>query len=249
MKILGVIPARYDSQRLPGKPLADICGKSLILRVYEQAVKAESPTKIIVATDDERIQLECRMAGAECVMTSKSHPSGTDRIAEVMRANEDFDVFVNIQGDMPFIPPKYIDMLCNAFQNSDVSIATLVTRADDEKLLQSPASIKVVRDHQGFALYFSRSVIPFARSEKPRYLRHIGIYAYTRDALSKISKLPPSSLELAESLEQLRWLENGMKIYAIEAPEDTPSIDTADDLIFAREYAANFMAPSSPATP
>ena len=239
MKILGVIPARYDSQRLPGKPLADILGKSLILRVYEQAIRAKMPDKIIIATDDERIKSECEKSGAECRMTLKSHPSGTDRIAEIMRIYKDFDVYLNIQGDMPFIPPDYIDILCNAFQEPDVAIATLVTNCDDESILRSSASIKVVCDVRGYALYFSRSIVPFARSTKPSYLRHIGVYAYTRAALAQISELKPSPLEMAESLEQLRWLENGMKISVLNVKADTPSVDTPEDLIYACEYAAN----------
>jgi 3-deoxy-manno-octulosonate cytidylyltransferase (CMP-KDO synthetase) len=239
MKILGVIPARYDSQRLPGKPLADIHGKSLISRVFEQAIKAKMPDKIIVATDDDRIKIECEKSGAECRMTSKSHPSGTDRIAEIMRIYKDYDVYVNIQGDMPFIPPDYIDILCSAFQEPDVAIATLVTACDDENILRSSASIKVVSNVYGYALYFSRSVVPFARSAKPNYLRHIGVYAYTRAALAQISELKPSPLELTESLEQLRWLENGMKISVLNVKEDTPSVDTPEDLAYAREYAAD----------
>ncbi|MCS7085705.1 MAG: 3-deoxy-manno-octulosonate cytidylyltransferase [Bacteroidia bacterium] len=250
MRYLGVIPARYDSQRLPGKPLADIAGKPMVIRVYEQAIRARSPHKIIVATDDERIRTVCESAGIECVLTGKSHPSGTDRIAEVMRTlYADFDVYINIQGDMPFIPPNHIDTLCGAFRNPDVSIATLITPCLDENVLRSSASIKVVRRNDGFALYFSRSVVPFGKNPTSPRFRHIGVYAYTRNALSTIASLAPSMLEISESLEQLRWLENGMSIYTLVVPEDTPSVDTPEDLEYARAYAAKLTAPAFPTTP
>jgi 3-deoxy-manno-octulosonate cytidylyltransferase (CMP-KDO synthetase) len=240
MKCLGVIPARYDSQRLPGKPLADIGGMSLIARVYKQAIKSVFLDDLMVATDDDRIALECKNIGAKYIMTSKLHPSGTDRIGEVRLIHSDFDVYVNIQGDMPFIPPDYIDLLCQSFDDTDVSIATLITHCDDLSIVNSSASIKVVTDLSANALYFSRSPIPYPRSVNYGYKRHIGIYAYRGSALDIITRLSPSPLERTESLEQLRWLENGLRIRTISVPHDTPSVDTSEDLDLARKYAEHF---------
>ncbi|MBC8046607.1 MAG: 3-deoxy-manno-octulosonate cytidylyltransferase [Fimbriimonadaceae bacterium] len=239
MKIIGIIPARYNSTRLPGKPLIEIEGKSMIQRVYEQAQKVKSFVKIIVATDDKRIFDHVENFDGNVIMTSNTHQSGTDRCGEVINTlYDEYDVAVNIQGDEPFIHPVQLENLIAVFNESQIEIATLSRQipSDEKSNHQMEASdenvVKVVFDNNNNALYFSRSAIPFKRNNNPEitYFKHIGIYAYRSDILKQIIQLPQSRLEKAESLEQLRWLENGFKLRIVETDIDTIGIDTLDDL-------------------
>ena len=245
-KVLGIIPARYGSSRFPGKPLADMKGKTMIQRVYEAVYPCLN--KVFVATDDQRIFDAVRAFGGNVVMTSSEHRSGTDRCAEAYeKIGEDFDVVVNIQGDEPFIKPQQIELLVSCFDDSKTEIATLVLPFSKEKgmeAVENPNSPKVILDDKGRAIYFSRSVIPYIRGidkklwiEKHVFYKHIGLYAYRTDILMKITKLPQSPLEIAESLEQLRWIENGYYIQAGITSIETIGIDTPDDL----KTALNFL--------
>lgn len=237
-KIVGIIPARYASTRFPGKPLVDIQGKSMIQRVYEQAKKSSSLSSVIVATDDTRIADHVKDFGGEVCMTSTEHPSGTDRCAEVVEKLQlTCDAVVNIQGDEPFINPAQIDLLCSCFNDPRTELATLIKKIKSEEILFSENTPKVIIDGDQFAIYFSRQTIPFLRGVQKHewlmnatYYQHIGIYGYTATALKMIMRLSPSSLEKAESLEQLRWLENGYKIKTAVTEFDTVAIDTPDDL-------------------
>ena len=237
-KILGVIPARYASTRFPGKPLIDIIGKTMIQRVYEQSVKAECFYKVVVATDDERILNHVKEFGGNAVMTSINHQTGTDRCNEVLYYEEEKpDVVINIQGDEPYIEPEQLELVASLFSRTEVQIATLVKQLKNNYDLFNPSIIKVVKDVNDKALFFSRSAIPFNRSSpnqewanKGIYFKHIGIYAYRSDVLSKISALKQSPLELTESLEQLRWLENGYTIHVAETNHDSYSVDVPEDL-------------------
>lgn len=236
--IVGIIPARYASTRFPGKPLIDIRGKSMIQRVYEQAKKSEKLSSVIVATDDDRIAVAVEKFGGEVCMTSSSHPSGTDRCAEVIRKNNlKCDAVINIQGDEPFIDPAQIDLLCNCFDDSRTEIATLIRKIGSNEILFSPNSPKVIIDKDDFAIYFSRHPIPYMRSvEQSEWLnhgtffQHVGIYGYRTSVLQTIAQLKPSLLEKAESLEQLRWIESGFRIKTAVTTFDTIAIDTPDDL-------------------
>ncbi len=236
-KSLGIIPARFASSRFPGKPLAGIAGKSMIRRVYEQVSHARSIEKVVVATDDERILSHVLEFGGLALMTSPSHSSGTERCAEVaaLPAFEGFDVVVNIQGDEPFIKPQQIDSAVNVLkEDPNVSIATLSCRIVDETQLANPNTVKVVFGKTGRALYFSRRPIPFLRNagkvNNAKFYKHIGLYAFRRNALLELAALPPSPLEQAESLEQLRWLENGYPITVAITKDESPGIDTPEDL-------------------
>lgn len=238
IKILGIIPSRYGSSRFPGKPLIDLAGKSMIQRVYEQAKKSRSLSEVIVATDDERILQHVESFGGKAMMTSASHQSGTDRCAEVSeKLNSDHDAVINIQGDEPFINPEQIDLLAKCFEDKNTELATLINQTDDSNLIQNPNRIKVVIDKNNQALYFSRSPIPFQK-EKPvsewaknhPYYLHIGIYGYRSDVLKKITQLPVSPLEKTESLEQLRWLENGYRMKLAETKFESYSIDSPEDV-------------------
>lgn len=236
--ILGVIPARYASSRFPGKPLVDIQGKSMIQRVYEQAVKSKKLSKVVVATDDERIAKHVEAFGGAYVMTKENHPSGTDRCFEALqKTNTAFDYVINIQGDEPFIDPSQIDLLAETLADNKTELATLVIPVDSHELLFNDGEVKVTVNTNMEALYFSRMVIPFIKNvpqtewhKKFNYYRHVGMYAYRTDVLEKITQLPPSSLELAESLEQLRWLENGFKIKVAITNHDSHCIDTPEDI-------------------
>ncbi|MBR4619646.1 MAG: 3-deoxy-manno-octulosonate cytidylyltransferase [Salinivirgaceae bacterium] len=240
MVILGIIPARYASTRFPGKPLADIAGKPMVQRVFEQASKALE--HVVVATDDQRIYDAVQAFGGKVVMTSDRHPSGTDRCAEaVIKFEQDYhqtvDVVINIQGDEPFIAEKQINLLANLFNDSNVQIATLVKPVDDEQTLFNPNKPKVVVDKNGRALLFSRQTIPHIRGSEPQewlhkhpFLQHIGMYGYRKDILLEITRLAKSSLESAESLEQLRWLENGYQIQTAVTTDEGLSVDTPEDL-------------------
>lgn len=237
MKILGIIPARYASTRFPGKPLVQISGKSMIQRVYEQAGKAKSLSAVIVATDDERIASEVRNFGGEVVITGSNHLSGTDRCAEVARSFSNYDAVINIQGDEPYIDPEQIDLVASCFNNKDVQLATLIKEIHTEAELFNPNIPKVLINSMQEAIYFSRQTIPYIRStEKENWLnthgfyKHIGIYGYSRPTLLEITNLSPSTLELAENLEQLRWIENGYKIQTRVTDIETIAIDTPEDL-------------------
>ena len=238
MKTLGIIPSRYASTRFPGKPLIDIDGKTMIQRVYEQSKKSKSLSKVIVATDDKRIFNHVNSFGGNVIMTSDSHDSGTDRCAEVLEKTEgDFDIVINIQGDEPFINPKQIDQVCACFDDAQTEIATLIKKIDSNEELFNPNRPKVDFDINSFAKMFSRKAIPFiADTEKNNWLdkhtfyKHIGIYGYRSVILSEISKLKPSSLEIKERLEQLRWLENGYKIKIAKTSFEAVPIDTPSDL-------------------
>jgi 3-deoxy-manno-octulosonate cytidylyltransferase (CMP-KDO synthetase) len=237
MRILGIIPARYGSSRFPGKPLVDLKGKTMIRRVYEGAAKSMLLTDLVVATDDSRIYDEVHAFGGKAVMTQTTHQTGTDRCAEVLHLwPEKYDVVINIQGDEPLVDARQLDSLLAAFQDVNVQIGTLASRTITEEELLNPNRIKLVINHLGKALYFSRSPIPnFANAkdtplEAYPYLRHIGLYAYRADVLSAISKLIPTQLEMVESLEQLRWLYYGYSIHVVETTIETPNIDVPEDV-------------------
>ena len=235
-KILGIIPARYASQRFPGKPLAIIKGKPMIQWVYEQAKRSEFLSETVIATDDDRIMGCVQGFGATAILTGEQ-PSGTDRCQEAyVRFGKAFDFVINIQGDEPFIDPLQIDLLAKSL-TSKVQVATLVKRIEQEELIDDPNVVKAVTDKDGKALYFSRSPIPFNRSEKKghwlkkaNYFKHLGIYAYRVDVLESITHLPQSTLEKAESLEQLRWLENGYSIQTVTTEIESVGIDTPEDI-------------------
>lgn len=240
MKFIGIIPARYASTRFPGKPLADMAGKPMIQRVYEQV--KDVLDAVCVATDDARIEAAVKAFGGNVVMTSDQHRSGTDRCYEAYtKIGQGDDVVVNIQGDEPFIQPEQIETLKACFDNAGTQIATLVKpfRPDDdfETTLFNANSPKVVLNKNSEALYFSRSIIPYMRGRDYRewlpnhtYYKHIGLYAYRADTLKEITRLSQSPLELAESLEQLRWLENGYKIKVGITSQETIGIDTPEDM-------------------
>lgn len=238
MKILGIIPARYESSRFPGKPLIDIAGKSMIQRVYEQCQKSTSLDKIIVATDDLRILEHVINFGGEAIMTSDEHLSGTDRCGEVAEKYPEFNICVNIQGDEPMIDPLQIDLLCACFdRHQDIHIATLVKKISSDEDLFNENTPKVVLNKQLEAIYFSRTAIPFLRGsesnkwlERHSYYKHIGIYAFRSQTLAEITKLPVSSLEKAEALEQLRWIENGYSVQTAITEKESQAIDTPADL-------------------
>jgi len=242
MKFIGLIPARYASTRFPGKPLALLAGKPVIQHVYEQAVKVLDA--VYVATDDERIYNKVMEFGGKAVMTSTEHHSGTDRIEEALeKIGGNFDVVVNIQGDEPFIAQSQIETLCHCFEDEATQIATLGKPFECIEAVENPNSPKIVVDNRGYAMYFSRSVIPFVRGverqewlKKYPFLKHLGIYAYRTEVLKAITRLPQSSLELAESLEQLRWLENGYRIKVGITNVETVGIDTPEDLQRAEDF-------------
>lgn len=237
MKTLGIIPARYASTRFPGKPLVDIYGKSMIQRVYEQACSSSSLDKVVIATDDERIVDAVKLFGGAYALTRTDHQSGTDRCAEVAQQLPGYDIVINIQGDEPYIDPIQIDLLSSCFSDSKVKLATLIKKIDTEEELFNNNIPKVVINSRMEAIYFSRHTIPYLRNvtrenqlSSHQFYKHIGIYGYTVDTLLEITKLSPSSLELAESLEQLRWIENGYKIQTRITDLETIAVDTPQDL-------------------
>lgn len=239
MKILGVIPARYASTRFPGKPLAMIHGKTMVQRVYEQASAARKLAGVLVATDDQRIFDHVSDFGGKVIMTSSEHPTGTDRILEVANLKHAYDAYINIQGDEPYISPSQIDAVAALLaKGPDAFVATLVKKLEQLDDLSNPNLIKVTFARDGRALYFSRSQIPFLRdsSDLPGFqkahgfYKHIGIYGYTALALIAIREMPRGNLEKAESLEQLRWLENGLPIYVGQTDQETQAVDTPADL-------------------
>lgn len=239
MKFIAIIPARYASTRFPGKPLADMGGKPMIQRVYEQVKRAVHD--VWVATDDSRIFEAVQSFGGKAVMTSTDHRSGTDRIQEAYsKIGEDFDVVINVQGDEPFIQPEQIESLKECFDSKDVELATLVKpfkKEDGFDVLFNPNSPKVVINKENEAIYFSRSIVPYIRDahhtewlDKHTFYKHIGMYAYRVDVLKEITQLRQSSLEKAESLEQLRWIENGYRIRVGYTDVETIGIDTPEDM-------------------
>ena len=249
MKFIAIIPARYASTRFPGKPLAKLGDKTVIQRVYEQVTK--QITDAYVATDDQRIYDHVASWGGKVVMTRTDHKSGTDRIEEAMEKIEmtdgTYDVVINVQGDEPFIQPEQIEEICRCFDDANTQIATLGIRfGNDITAIQNPNSPKIVVDRKGFAMYFSRSVIPFCRGKEQEtwgtafpYLKHIGMYAYRREVLREVTNLPQSPLEITESLEQLRWLENGYRIKVGETYTETVGIDTPEDLQKANAFISS----------
>lgn len=242
MKITAIVPARYASSRFPGKPLALLGGKPVIEHVYEQVSRVVPETW--VATDDERIKDAVETFGGKVVMTRRDHQSGTDRIEEaVEKIGSDADIIINIQGDEPFVQASQIRTVCQLFEDAETQIATLGKPFDTMEAVDNPNSPKIVTDVRGFALYFSRSVIPFVRGkvhdewlEHFPYLKHLGIYAYRREVLREITRLPQSPLELAESLEQLRWLQQGYRIKVGLTHVETIGIDTPADLERAEAF-------------
>ncbi len=240
MRILAVIPSRYASTRLPAKPLADIGGKSMVRRVYEQALQAKSPASVVVATDDKRIYDHVVSFGGKAVMTRANHQTGTDRLCEIASSETGYDAYINIQGDEPFVDPAGIDKLCSIIpENSGPEVCTLVYRNEDLSLLSDPNHVKVVLDSSGRAMYFSRSIIPYNRTQydSPPCFLHIGLYAFTAAAISVISNLKPVPLELTESLEQLRWMVHGIPVRTTEVSYAGLSVDSPADLERARAFA------------
>lgn len=245
MKFIGIIPARYASTRFPGKPLADIKGKPMVQRVYEQASKV-LPV-VYVATDDERIYNAVKSFGGNAVMTSAEHSSGTDRCSEAVKKAEQereevYDVVVNIQGDEPFISPEMLLKVMSCFNDAKTDIATLVKPFAADEDIFNPNSPKVVVGATNFALYFSRSAIPYLRGvdqqewqQKHTFLKHIGLYGYRTKVLHQLTQLPQGNMEVAESLEQLRWLENGYSIKVERTEHQSIGIDTPEDLAKALE--------------
>lgn len=232
MKGLGIIPARFGSTRFPGKPLVEINGKSMIRRVIDQAKKCQSLQDVWVATDDERIFKHVEEYGCKAFYTSEDCNSGTERICELLPNIEgQFDFVLNIQGDEPFVHVESLEELSQALVASKSDIATLAVQMENREEANDSNRVKVVFSATGRALYFSRSTIPFARNGEPDYFKHLGIYAYTMNALQQINTLNASSLELTESLEQLRWLEHDLTISVVVTSHDSTGIDTPEDLL------------------
>jgi 3-deoxy-manno-octulosonate cytidylyltransferase (CMP-KDO synthetase) len=244
-KILGVIPAHLDSTRLRRKLLAPICGHPMILWVYRRARQASCLDDLLVATDSEEILEFCRRNGVPAAMTSPQHRSGSDRIFEVVErslmSGDGDDIYVNIQGDEPMILPEHLDLLVRPLHlpatAGNIQVSTLKVPISPEEA-RDPSNVKVVTDMAGRALYFSRAIIPYDRdrSGEAQYHKHLGLYAYTAEAVRRFHSLPPSALELSEKLEQLRFLENGIPVYVSETLHDTIGVDTADDLRKVEEY-------------
>ena len=242
MKFIAIIPARYASTRFPGKPLAMLGGKTVIQRVYEQATAILD--EAYVATDDERIYQAVESFGGKAVITRADHKSGTDRLEEAAtKIDTNADVIINIQGDEPFIQTSQIETLMHLFDDPTTQIGTLGKPFESIEAVNNPNSPKIVCDRRGFALYFSRSTIPYVRGAEPTtwlehfpYLKHLGVYAYRREVLHEVTQLPQSSLEKAESLEQLRWLENGYRIRVGLTDVETVGIDTPEDLQRAEDF-------------
>jgi 3-deoxy-manno-octulosonate cytidylyltransferase (CMP-KDO synthetase) len=232
MKGLGIIPARYGSTRFPGKPLIEINGKSMIRRVIDQAKKCSSLAEVWVATDDERIFNHVVEYGCKAFYTSEHCNSGTERICELLPNIEgQFDFVLNIQGDEPFVHVESLEELSKALISSETDIATLAVQIENREEANDSNRVKVVFSTSGRALYFSRSTIPFARNGEPNYFKHLGVYAYSTNALQQINTMNASSLELTESLEQLRWLENDLTISVVVTSHDSTGIDTPADLL------------------
>ena len=232
MKALGIIPARFSSTRFPGKPLIDLKGKTMIQRVYERVVGAKLFSTVVVATDDQRIYDHVIEFGGNVMMTSSTHETGTDRCGEVIETYSDYDIVVNVQGDEPLVDPIQLAQLLEAFEDADVTIATLGTTNCSKEEQLDPNRIKLVTTIHQDAMYFSRASIPFERNPIPELpiIRHIGLYAFKRTTLEQLVKLPLSPLEQMESLEQLRWLYNGYSIRVVMTNIETPNIDVPEDV-------------------
>ena len=237
MKFLGVIPSRYASTRLEGKPLKDICGHTMVEWVYKRALKSKLDG-VVVATDDERIVDEVKSFGGNVILTRKDHINGTSRIAEVCETYIDYDVIVNIQGDEPLIEPDMINSIIDSFiEDNTIPMSTLKYKLTDMTEIENPNAVKVVTDKNDFAIYFSRSVIPYPRNlNMDNYYKHVGIYGYKREFVMEYAKMASTPLELSESLEQLRVLENGYKIKVLETPYKIIGVDTQEELERVREY-------------
>ena len=231
-KIAIIIPARYGSTRLPAKALIEVEGKPIIQYVWEKAIASKLATEIIIATDNELIVDACKKFGANAMMTDINHKCGSDRIAEVAQKRPDIDYIINVQGDEPLITPESIDACIKALlDNEDADVSTLIRVITDEEELNNPNVVKCVKNLAGFAMYFSRSKIPYERNiENHEFYGHMGIYGYKRDALFKMTALEQTSLEKTESLEQLRVLDNGMKIITAVVKDSAVGIDTAEDV-------------------
>lgn len=243
MKIIAVIPARYQSSRLPGKPLALICGIPMIQRVYEQAQKVERLDEVIVATDDQRIFDLVESFGGKVQMTDPNHQNGTERCAEIAAAKPEVDLVINIQGDEPFIAAAQIDLLIDQLISQKKGIASLAKRIRNLEDWLNPNIVKVLFDKYGKVLYFSRAPLPYHRKSsnsewdnQQKHFKHIGLYGYYRNTLLEITKLSPAPLEIAESLEQLRWLENGHTIGIAITNTESISVDTESDIKKAEEW-------------
>lgn len=243
--IIGIIPARFASTRLMGKPLADIGGKPLIQHTFESASRSKLIQKIIIAVDDEKVARVCTGFGANVILTPKDILTGSDRLAYVVKKKKNADIIVNIQGDEPFVVGKMIDQAIEPLLfDQTVTVSTLVKRIETAKELKSPDTVKVVFDYQNYALYFSRSPIPYVRDaisaknviSENEIFKHIGLYVYRRESLLKFAKLKPTDLEMTEKLEQLRMLENGIKIKVVVTEFETIGVDTPEDLKRARNY-------------
>ncbi|MDD3050507.1 MAG: 3-deoxy-manno-octulosonate cytidylyltransferase [Candidatus Cloacimonetes bacterium] len=234
MSSAAIIPARYASVRFPGKPLAHLCGKPIIQHVYERVLHTRLFDAVIIATDDDRISECCKKFGAETVMTSSKHKSGSDRVAEVCRRTE-HEIIINVQGDEPFISEEPLRKMMDLLQKEDISIVSLMHRIGDEHDIQNPNFVKVISDRNGDAIYFSRAAIPYNRDKIAgvKYWKHIGVYGFKRASLLSFVELPESKLEMIEKLEQLRLLENGYNIRMIETNYTGIGIDTPEDLLKA----------------
>ncbi len=237
MRVLGIIPSRYESFRFPGKPLIDIAGKSMIQRVYEGAAKSSLITEIVVATDDQRIADEVKRFGGKQMLTSTDHESGTERCGEVIQSMTDYDVILNIQGDEPLIESEQLNQLIEVFNNSEVNIGTIVKTISRLEDIRNPNRIKVVLDEHENGIYFSRSPIPNLANipheewlNHSTFYKHIGIYAWRTSTLKELLNLEPTELEKQESLEQLRWIYHGYKIRTVVTEIETPNIDVPQDL-------------------
>ncbi len=237
MKVLGVIPSRYASSRFPGKPLVDVNGKTMIHRMYEHVVQAESLSKVVVATDDERIRSHVESFGGNVILTAEHHKCGTDRCAEALEKEPGFEIVINIQGDQPFVHPQEIDEVVALFRDEQVGIATLATKISDTETLTNPHKPKVHIGADGTAIAFSRKPVPALDGsdyekclEKQAYYKHIGIYGYRANILKEIAQLEPTASEKEESLEQLRWLDNGYTITVAITEMESYAVDTPEDL-------------------
>lgn len=237
MKFLGVIPARYGSSRLEGKPLKDICGHTMIEWVYKRA-KLSNLDDVVIATDDVRIYNEVLKFGGKVIMTKKNHMNGTSRIAEVCQKIVNYDIIINIQGDEPLIEKDMINSLIDMFNGEkNLKMGTLKYKLNTMEEIKNPNSVKVITDKDDYAIYFSRAVIPYPRNEDlDNYYKHIGIYGYRRDFVLEYASMEPTLLEKSESLEQLRVIENGYKIKVIETPYKIIGVDTEEELLKVREY-------------
>ncbi|MGA7721055.1 MAG: 3-deoxy-manno-octulosonate cytidylyltransferase [Ignavibacteriaceae bacterium] len=248
--IIGIIPARFASTRLLGKPLANICGKPMIQHTYESAKRSKLLNEVIIAVDDEKVAQIINSFGAKVIMTSKDISTGSDRIASVAKNLPDAKIIVNIQGDEPFIKGEMIDQAIEPLLfDKSVNVSTLAKRIDNTQDLKSSSVVKVVFDYNNFAMYFSRSPIPYVRDARTNFDRiqraeiykHIGLYVYRRESLLKFTELQPTDLEQAEKLEQLRMLENGFKVKVVVTEFESLSIDTQEDLERARVYYTRYL--------